>query len=84
MLFFIDDVLFSGRSIRAALTAIQAFGRPKNIELLVLIDRRFSRHLPIQPDYKGRQVDVIKNEQVKVEWKENEPRDKVCIVSPDV
>ena len=81
---FIDDVLFSGRSIRAALTAIQAFGRPKNIELLVLIDRRFSRHLPIQPDYKGRQVEVIKDEQVKVEWKENEPKDKVCIVSPDV
>jgi pyrimidine operon attenuation protein/uracil phosphoribosyltransferase len=79
---FIDDVLFSGRSIRAALTAIQAFGRPKNIELLVLIDRRFSRHLPIQPDYKGRQVDVIKDEQVKVEWKENERGDKVCIVSP--
>jgi len=80
---FIDDVLFSGRSIRAALTAIQAFGRPKNIELLVLIDRRFSRHLPIQPDYKGRQVDVIKDEQVKVEWKENQARDKVCIVRPD-
>jgi len=80
---FIDDVLFSGRSIRAALTAIQAFGRPKNIELLVLIDRRFSRHLPIQPDYKGRQVDVIKDEQVKVEWMENEAKDKVCIVRPD-
>ena len=80
---FIDDVLFSGRSIRSALTAIQAFGRPKNIELLVLIDRRFSRHLPIQPDYKGRQVDVIKDEQVKVEWKENDRGDKVCIVSPD-
>jgi pyrimidine operon attenuation protein/uracil phosphoribosyltransferase len=80
---FIDDVLFSGRSIRAALTAIQAFGRPKNIELLVLIDRRFSRHLPIQPDYKGRQVDVIKDEQVKVEWQENDRGDKVCIVSPD-
>lgn len=80
---FIDDVLFSGRSIRAALTAIQAFGRPKNIELLVLIDRRFSRHLPIQPDYKGRQVDVIKDEQVKVEWKENEQKDRVCIVRPD-
>ena len=81
---FIDDVLFSGRSVRAALTAIQAFGRPRNIELLVLIDRRFSRHLPIQPDYKGRQVDVIKDEQVKVEWKENDPKDKVCIVRPDV
>ena len=78
---FIDDVLFSGRSIRAALTAIQAFGRPNNIELLVLIDRRFSRHLPIQPDYKGRQVDVIKDEQVKVEWMENGPKDKVCIVN---
>ena len=80
---FIDDVLFSGRSIRAALTAIQAFGRPNNIELLVLIDRRFSRHLPIQPDYKGRQVDVIKDEQVKVEWKENGLKDKIWIVSSD-
>jgi len=77
---FIDDVLFSGRSIRAALTAIQAFGRPGSIELLVLIDRRFSRHLPIQPDYKGRQVDVIKDEKVKVIWKENEKKDMVCII----
>ncbi len=80
---FIDDVLYSGRSVRAALTAIQAFGRPKNIELLVLIDRRFSRHLPIQPDYKGRQVDVIKDEQVRVEWSENMKKDKVCIVSSE-
>jgi pyrimidine operon attenuation protein/uracil phosphoribosyltransferase len=78
---FIDDVLFSGRSIRAALTAIQDYGRPKSIELLVLIDRRFSRHLPIQPDYKGRQVDVIKNEQVKVEWKENDHADTVSIIN---
>jgi len=78
---FIDDVLFSGRSIRAALTAIQTFGRPKNIELLVLIDRRFSRHLPIQPDYKGRQVDVIKDERVRVAWKENNEKDAVYIVN---
>ncbi|MDH3381834.1 MAG: bifunctional pyr operon transcriptional regulator/uracil phosphoribosyltransferase PyrR [Flavobacteriaceae bacterium] len=63
---FIDDVLFSGRSIRAALTAIQSFGRPKTIELMVLIDRRFSRELPIQPDYSGRQVDVINQEKVKI------------------
>jgi len=74
---FIDDVLYSGRSTRAALTAIQAFGRPKKIELLVLIDRRFSRHLPIQPDYRGRQVDVINNEQVRVDWKENGQTDAV-------
>ncbi|OYQ39597.1 bifunctional pyr operon transcriptional regulator/uracil phosphoribosyltransferase PyrR [Flavobacterium aurantiibacter] len=65
---FIDDVLFTGRSIRAALTAIQSFGRPAVIELLVLIDRRFSRDLPIQPDYRGRQVDAINNERVIVSW----------------
>lgn len=76
---FIDDVLYSGRSTRAALTAIQAFGRPKKIELLVLIDRRFSRHLPIQPDYRGRQVDVINNEQVRVDWKENGLTDAVYL-----
>ncbi|MGB5393870.1 MAG: bifunctional pyr operon transcriptional regulator/uracil phosphoribosyltransferase PyrR [Lutimonas sp.] len=76
---FIDDVLYSGRSTRAALTAIQAFGRPKKIELLVLIDRRFSRHLPIQPDYRGRQVDVINNEQVRVDWKENGQTDAVYL-----
>jgi pyrimidine operon attenuation protein/uracil phosphoribosyltransferase len=74
---FIDDVLFTGRSIRAALTAIQSFGRPAEIELLVLIDRRFSRHLPIQPDYRGRQVDVINDEKVKVCWKEKDGEDAV-------
>jgi len=76
---FIDDVLFSGRSIRAALTAIQSYGRPKNIELLVLIDRRFSRHLPIQPNYKGRQVDAINEERVLVTWKETHKKDAVYI-----
>jgi pyrimidine operon attenuation protein / uracil phosphoribosyltransferase len=78
---FIDDVLYTGRSIRAALTAIQTFGRPKEIELLTLIDRRFSRHLPIQPDYRGRQVDAINNEKVKVNWKENEGEDTVYLVN---
>ncbi len=78
---FIDDVLYTGRSIRAALTAIQSFGRPSEIELLVLIDRRFSRHLPIQPDYRGRQVDAINNEKVKVCWTENEGEDTVYLVT---
>ncbi|TBX66650.1 bifunctional pyr operon transcriptional regulator/uracil phosphoribosyltransferase PyrR [Flavobacterium silvisoli] len=77
---FIDDVLFTGRSIRAALTAIQSFGRPSEIELLVLIDRRFSRHLPIQPDYRGRQVDVINDEKVKVCWREKEGEDAVYLI----
>lgn len=77
---FIDDVLFTGRSIRSALTAIQSFGRPMEIELLTLIDRRFSRHLPIQPDYRGRQVDAINGEKVKVRWKENDGEDAVYLV----
>ena len=78
---FIDDVLHTGRSINAALTAIQSFGRPKEVELLTLIDRRFSRHLPIQPDYRGRQVDAINDEKVKVNWVENEDEDAVYLVS---
>jgi pyrimidine operon attenuation protein/uracil phosphoribosyltransferase len=78
---FIDDVLYTGRSIRSALTAIQSFGRPKEIELLTLIDRRFSRHLPIQPDYRGRQVDAINNEKVKVNWTENDGEDSVYLIN---
>lgn len=76
---FIDDVLYTGRSIRSALTAIQSFGRPAEIELLTLIDRRFSRHLPIQPDYRGRQVDAINNEKVVVKWQENDGEDLVLL-----
>lgn len=77
----IDDVLYSGRSINSALTALQSFGRPNSVELLVLIDRRFSRHLPIQPDYRGRQVDVINSEKVRVSWKENDKKDAVYIIN---
>ncbi len=77
---FIDDVLYTGRSIRAALTAIQSFGRPSEIELLTLIDRRFSRHLPIQPDYRGRQVDAINDEKVLVNWKECSGEDAVYLI----
>jgi pyrimidine operon attenuation protein/uracil phosphoribosyltransferase len=76
---FIDDVLYTGRSIRAALTAIQSFGRPSGIELLTLIDRRFSRDLPIQPDYRGRQVDAINGEKVKVCWIEQDGEDGVYL-----
>ena len=75
----IDDVLYSGRSVRAALTALQSYGRPQNIELLVLIDRRFSRHLPIQPNYRGRQVDAINEEKVLVSWQETDQKDAVYI-----
>lgn len=80
---FIDDVLYTGRSIRSALTAIQSFGRPDEIELLVLIDRRFSRHLPIQPNYRGRQVDAINKEKVKVNWKENDGEDMIYLINQE-
>jgi len=79
----VDDVLYTGRSIRAALTALQSFGRPETIELLTLIDRRFSRHLPIQPDYNGRQVDAIGNQKVKVMWKENTGEDAVYLLKSE-
>ncbi|MGQ7947499.1 bifunctional pyr operon transcriptional regulator/uracil phosphoribosyltransferase PyrR [Flavobacterium sp. WC2509] len=78
---FIDDVLYTGRSIRAALTAIQSFGRPSGIELLTLIDRRFSRDLPIQPDFRGRQVDAISGGKVKVCWAEQDGEDGVYLVT---
>lgn len=75
----IDDVLFTGRTIRAGMDAMLAFGRPQRVELLVLINRRYSRHLPIQPDYVGKTVDTIASERVKVEWKEIEGEDKVWL-----
>lgn len=65
-----DDVLYTGRTIRAALSALSEFGRPKEVELLVLIDRIYSRDLPIQPDYVGRAVNTILSQRVQVEWKE--------------
>ena len=64
----IDDVLYTGRTIRAALDALQDFGRPQKVELCVLVDRRFSRELPIQPDYFGKSVDTVVSQKVKVEW----------------
>ncbi|MCH8534763.1 MAG: bifunctional pyr operon transcriptional regulator/uracil phosphoribosyltransferase PyrR [Flavobacteriaceae bacterium] len=77
---FVDDVLYTGRSIRSALTAIQSFGRPSEVELLCLIDRRFSRHLPIQPDYVGKHVDVINEEKVKVNWSEDNKDNSVILI----
>ena len=71
---FVDDVLYTGRSIRAALSAINSFGRPSQIELLGLIDRRFSSELPIQHYYRGIQVDVVEGEKVVVDLTEDYER----------
>jgi pyrimidine operon attenuation protein/uracil phosphoribosyltransferase len=68
----IDDVLYTGRTIRAALDALQDFGRPQKVELCVLVDRRFNRELPIQPDYFGKAIDTVVSQKVKVEWDKEE------------
>jgi len=66
----IDDVLWTGRTIRAAMDALLDFGRPSKVELCVLIDRRFSREYPIQPDYVGRSIDTFANQKVLVNFEE--------------
>lgn len=79
----VDDVLFTGRTIRAGFDALLAFGRPEKVELLAFIDRRFNRDLPIQADYIGKTVDTFTKERVSVEWVETEGEDKVVLYTPD-
>ncbi|MBI4944943.1 MAG: bifunctional pyr operon transcriptional regulator/uracil phosphoribosyltransferase PyrR [Bacteroidetes bacterium] len=76
----IDDVLYSGRTVRAALDAMLALGRPRDVELVVLIDRRLSRNVPIQAKYIGKTIDSIASEKVIVEWKESEGKDSVALL----
>src|SRR5450432_1546628 len=76
----IDDVLYTGRTIRAALDALLDFGRPAKVELCILIDRRFSRQLPIQADYTGKSIDSIITQKVKVFWQEKDGKDEVALL----
>ncbi|MBE8713649.1 bifunctional pyr operon transcriptional regulator/uracil phosphoribosyltransferase PyrR [Sphingobacterium hungaricum] len=78
---FVDDVLWTGRTIRSAMDAVQAFGRAQTIELLVLVDRRFSRQIPIQPDYIGIQVDSIDSQKVIVSWNEIDNKDSIVLIN---
>ena len=77
----VDDVLFTGRTIRAGLDALLAHGRPQSVSLAVLIDRRFSRELPIEPNYIGKHVDSIGAQHVKVEWSEEHGSDRVMLLN---
>ena len=79
----IDDVLFTGRTIRAGMDAMMAFGRPSVVELVVLIDRRFSRQLPIEPNYVGERIDTIVSERVEVDLTENGGNDTVKLYSSE-
>ena len=76
----VDDVLYTGRTIRAALDALMDFGRPTKVELCILIDRRFSRQLPIQADYTGKSIDSIITQKVKVFWKEKDGKEEVALL----
>ncbi|RCH54104.1 bifunctional pyr operon transcriptional regulator/uracil phosphoribosyltransferase PyrR [Mucilaginibacter hurinus] len=76
-----DDVLWTGRTIRAAMDAMQAFGRPEKVELLALVDRRYSRHIPVAADYVGIEVDSIASQKVVVSWKETDGEDKIILLS---
>lgn len=75
----VDDVLYSGRTTVSAMNALQHYGRPAQIELLVLVDRRFKRSLPIQADYRGLTVDSLHDEYVTVAWKEDEGEDQIIL-----
>ncbi len=77
----IDDVLFTGRTVQAALTALSDFGRPQAVELLVLVDRRFHRELPLEADYVGAQVDALDDAYVRVEWENQNGQDAVRLLS---
>ena len=77
----IDDVLYTGRTIRAALDAMLTLGRPKDVELVVLIDRRLSRNVPIQAKYVGKTIDSISSERVLVKWKEQDKKDEVLLLT---
>ncbi|MCB0651545.1 MAG: bifunctional pyr operon transcriptional regulator/uracil phosphoribosyltransferase PyrR [Saprospiraceae bacterium] len=78
----VDDVLFSGRTVQAALTALNHYGRPRAVELLVLVDRRFHREIPVSPDYSGLTIDALENEYVKVNWEHLNGQDEILLFPP--
>jgi pyrimidine operon attenuation protein / uracil phosphoribosyltransferase len=78
----IDDVLFTGRTVRAALDAMIAFGRPESVELCVLVNRKYSRDLPIQANYVGKEVNCLESEKVIVRFTEQgEKEDYISLIS---
>lgn len=76
----VDDVLYTGRSIRAAMDALTDLGRPQSIQLAVLVDRGH-RELPIRADYIGKNIPSSRHEEIKVQLKETDGRDEVAIIS---
>jgi pyrimidine operon attenuation protein/uracil phosphoribosyltransferase len=80
----VDDVLFTGRTIRAAMDALITFGRPEKVELLVLIDRKYNRELPIEADYVGKTVSTVSAQRVLVELQaQGHKQNKIWLINKD-
>lgn len=75
----VDDVLYTGRTVSAALAALNHYGRPGKVELLVMVDRRFNRHLPVMSTFTGVRVDALDEAYVRVEWAEKEGEDRILL-----
>lgn len=80
----VDDVLFTGRTIRAAMDALITFGRPAKVELLVLIDRKYNRELPIEADYVGKIVQTLASQRILVELEaQGHKQNKIWLINKD-
>ncbi len=80
----IDDVLYTGRSVRAAMDAMMAFGRPNKVELAVLVNRKYTRHLPIEPDYTGIDVNTLDTQKVLVELEaQGHKKNKIWLINKE-
>ena len=79
----VDDVLYTGRTVRAALDAMNTFGRPAKVELLVLVERLYSRHIPINADFVGRKVNTIQSQKVAVEITEQGDKDNIWLINKE-
>lgn len=75
----VDDVLYTGRTVQAAMTALYDFGRPRRVTLLTMVDRQFNRHLPIQPDFVGMRVDALDQAYVRVEYEQHHGQDQILL-----
>jgi pyrimidine operon attenuation protein / uracil phosphoribosyltransferase len=76
----VDDVLYTGRTVQAALTALNHYGRPKKVDLLTMVDRRFNRELPIRSTFTGMRIDAVDEAYVQVEWAELQGQDRIVLV----
>lgn len=77
----VDDVLYTGRTVHAAIATLQDYGRPSSIELLCMVDRRFNRHFPIRADYTGIAVDALDQEYVRVQFSQVDGSDSILLYS---